>query len=122
VGDIEPVARFGEPKVGVHTGDHDPDIHREDLNPHQCDTGVQVDDQPFLEDQIDHIGQAAGAAAGTGGSAGVLLGDRRSHSIHSLDVSLMPEPPLTATDPLKRGRSPGRREDKEKPAYLCRPR
>jgi hypothetical protein len=59
LGQIEPVHRFGEPQVGVHARDHDPGVDGEQLDPDQSDPDVDVDHEPLVQDEVDHLGQAA---------------------------------------------------------------
>lgn len=58
VGNVQPAHRFGEPRVRVHAGDHDPRVNGQHLDPDQRHPHVRVDHHPFVQDRLDHVGQA----------------------------------------------------------------
>jgi hypothetical protein len=57
LGDIQPVDGFGEPEVGIHAGDDDPRVYGQQLDAHQRNADIRVDDQPFVQDRVDHVGK-----------------------------------------------------------------
>ena len=59
--EVEPIDRLGKAEIGVDTGDHDPGIDRDQLDPDHGDPHVGVDHEALVQDQIDDVGEAARA-------------------------------------------------------------
>src|SRR5437763_743892 len=65
-GEIQPVHGLREPQVGIDARHHDAGVHREELDPHERDAHERVDDEALVEQDVEHVGQAARPAAALG--------------------------------------------------------
>ena len=70
-------------EIGVHTGDDDPGVDGEQFDADGRHPYVGVDDEALVEDQIEYIGQTAGAGSPRDGTAAGRHG-------HRLDSFLVP--------------------------------
>src|SRR5687767_12289536 len=49
---VQAVGRLGEPEVGIHAGDHDPGVDREQLDADHRDPDVGIDDDALVKDDL----------------------------------------------------------------------
>src|SRR5262245_32045842 len=60
LGDVKPVDGLGEPQVGIDACDDDAGVDSQNLDANQRNSHVRVDDQPFVKDRVDDIGESRG--------------------------------------------------------------
>src|SRR3954454_17832393 len=58
---VEPVGRLGETEVGVDARDDDARVDRQQLDTDEGDADVRVDDEAFVEDKLEDVGETAGS-------------------------------------------------------------
>src|SRR5207245_1156401 len=58
--EVETVHRLGESKVCVDARDHDPGVDSKQLDPHDRNPYVGIDDESFVENEIEYVRQTAG--------------------------------------------------------------
>jgi hypothetical protein len=56
---VEPVGRLGEAQVGVDTRDDDAGVDGQELDAHQRDAHVDIDDESLVEDRLDDVREPA---------------------------------------------------------------